>query len=369
MHKLLFNECRLGGLPLKNRFLRAATWDGMGERDGAFSPAQLELYKTLSRGGAALLTSGYIAVSADGRRNPEQNLLIDRNSQRQLSKIAAVCKNQDCRLMAQLVHCGGQARRSVTGRPLLAPSAIEHPLYEEVPGAFTSAQLQELIEAFAVAAARAREAGCDAVQIHAAHGYLLSQFLSPFVNRREDEFGGSLENRARLLHSCCRRVREKIGDDFIITVKLNGSDYFEEGLTAEESLEIAARLAEEGLDALEISGGSQLSAPLTPVPAGIEAGQSEFPFRDEFNLIEAGLRERKIDLPLIAVGGIRSLETAAELREKGASFISLCRPLIREPQLIRQWQLGREEPATCISCNRCFIPAYKGRGISCQMEK
>lgn len=361
MTQELFTPARLGQLTLKNRFHRSATWDGLGRADGSFSPAQRQLYQTLAKGGAGLLNTGFIAVNPRGRRSSDQNLLCNRKQTESLAEIAAIVHDHGSLLIAQLVHCGGQAHSSVSGRETVAPSAVDHPIYdEEAPREMTIDEIEETISDFAAAACRAREAGCDGVQIHAAHGYLVSQFLSPFSNRRQDEYGGNLAGRARFLMEIYGRIRSAVGRDFTVTIKINGSDYLEEGLEPKESLEVVQQLAELGLDGVEVSGGTPASRPLTPVPQQLRAGKKELPFFTEQKLFAD-----RLELPVIAVGGVRSLNAAEKLQQAGISFISLCRPLIRNPGLIADWQAGRSESSNCISCNRCFIPAFKGRGISC----
>ncbi|MEA3332020.1 MAG: NADH:flavin oxidoreductase [Pseudomonadota bacterium] len=355
-----FSPITLGHLTLKNRFVRSATWDGMSFSDGLFSPAQVELYQQLSAGGAAILTTGYIGINQQGRRNLEQNMLCNRKQQQSFAKVVEVAKNHDTCIQAQLVHCGGLADSGISCLPVVAPSAVEHPLFEQIPQELTKNEIETIITDFGEAAARAREAGCDGVQIHAAHGYLISQFLSPFSNQRTDEYGGNRENRARILIDCYKKIREYVGHDFMITAKINGSDYFVNGLECDDSLVIAQELVELGLDAIEVSGGNQISIPLTPIPKAIKAGENELPFAAEIYAFA-----KRLPIPVIAVGGIRSREMVEELLGKGVSLISLSRPLIKEPDLINQWQNGREEPATCNSCNRCFIPAFKGKGIKC----
>ncbi len=358
-----FSPTTLGRLTLKNRFVRSATWDGMGFNDGTFSPAQIELFNTLSHGGAGLLTSGFIAVTPQGRRNREQNLLCENRHVQSLRKLVAVAKREDTALIAQLVHCGGYASTETTKLPILAPNASREPIFEETPQALTEIEIKDIIVKFAEAASRAREAGCDGVQIHAAHGYLVSQFLSPCTNQREDNYGGNPENRARFLIEVYEKVRKYVGTDFTVTIKINGSDYFKNGLECEESLKVTQQLAELGLDGVEVSGGNPISDPLTPIPKNIKAGASEVPFKDEIFAFTESL-----SIPVAAVAGIRSLQTIAELIAKKVALISLCRPLICEPDLINQWQAGREEPSRCTSCNRCFIPAFKGKGIKCNKK-
>jgi len=358
-----FSPATLGRLTLKNRFIRSATWDGMGFNDGTFSPAQIELFRILSLGGAGLLTSGFIAVTPQGRRNREQNLLCENRHVQSLRKIAEAVKREEVALFAQLVHCGGYAKTETSNLPVVAPGDNQKPIFEEKPQALTETEIKDIITKFAETAARAREAGCDGVQIHAAHGYLISQFLSPCTNQRADNYGGSLENRARFLIEIYKKIRNYVGPDFTITIKINGSDYFKNGLKCEESLKITQQLAELGLDGVEVSGGNPISEPLTPIPKEIKAGKSEVPFKNEILAFT-----KSLSIPVAAVAGIRSLETIEELIAKGVSFISLCRPLICEPDLIKQWQAGREEPSRCTSCNRCFIPAFKGKGIKCNRK-
>ena len=358
-----FSSTILGQLTLKNHFIRSATWDGMGFSDGSFSPAQVELYRNLSLGGAGLLTTGFIAVTPQGRRNREQNLLCESRHGQSLRKVVEVVKREEVALVAQLVHCGGYAKTETSNLPIIAPDAEREPIFEDQPQAITETEIKILSTQFAEAASRAREAGCDGVQIHAAHGYLISQFLAPCTNHRTDNYGGSLKKRAHFLFEVYEKTRSYVGRDFTITIKINGSDYFPDGLECEESLKVTQQLAELGLDGVEVSGGNPISKPLTPVPQAIKAGDNEIPFKNELLMFT-----KSLSIPVAAVAGIRSLETVAELLNKGVSLISLSRPLICEPDLIKQWQAGREEPSRCNSCNRCFIPAFKGKGIKCNKK-
>ncbi len=358
-----FSSTTLGRLTLKNRFVRSATWDGMGFSDGSFSPAQIDLYRNLSRGGAGLLTTGFIAVTEQGRRNREQNLLCETRHEQSLRRVVEVVKREEVALIAQLVHCGGYAKTETSNLPIIAPDAEREPIFEDQPQAITEAEIKILSTQFAEAAARAREAGCDGVQIHAAHGYLISQFLSPCTNHRADNYGGTLENRARFLIEVYEKARSYVGTDFTVTIKINGSDYFPDGFECEDSIKVTQKLAELKLDGVEVSGGNPISKPLTPIPQAIKAGKNEVPFQNELLMFTESLQ-----IPVAAVAGIRSREAVEELINQGISLISLSRPLICEPDLIKQWQAGREEPSRCNSCNRCFIPAFKGKGIKCNKK-
>jgi 2,4-dienoyl-CoA reductase-like NADH-dependent reductase (Old Yellow Enzyme family) len=227
----------------------------------------------------------------------------------------------------------------------------------------SSEEIQETLEAMAGAARRARTAGFDAVQIHAAHGYLLSQFLSPATNCRQDDYGGSLENRARFVCDAVRAVRSAVGKGFPVLVKLNSEDFVTDGFERDDMLRVAALLAEAGVDALEMSGGTITN------PQETHCARKEHPSRpDEEVYYRQAARAYKaaISFPLILVGGIRSLAVAEQLIvDETADLIAFGRPLIAEPGLIRRWQTGSHDVAACISCNRCYVPLQAGQGVSC----
>jgi len=219
---------------------------------------------------------------------------------------------------------------------------------------------------FGLAAGRAKSAGFDGVQIHAAHGYLLSQFLSPFFNKRTDQYGGTVRDRARLLLEVVASVREVVGTDYPILVKMNSQDYLPGGLNVEDMVTTAELLRTAGLDALELSGGTYLSGKFGFCRTErLEPGKSEAYYEGA-----ARAYKDKVTVPLILGGGIRTLETAERLVSQGlADYIALSRPLIREPYLIERWRSGDMRPAACISGNGCFGPAGEGKGIFCTAER
>ncbi|MEA2108015.1 MAG: NADH:flavin oxidoreductase, partial [Pseudomonadota bacterium] len=355
-----FTPTFIGNLELKNRFIRSATWDGMAGIKGEVTPEQIKIYKTLAAGGAALLTSGYTFISPEGRQHHGQAGLDQDRVMEPLAELAEIVHQSGSRLFIQLVHCGGQANPKISRLPAKAPSAIDHQLFDQRPQELTRKEIKKLINDFATAAGRAKEAGCDGVQLHAAHGYLISQFLSPAINKRQDDFGGSLDNRFRFLRECFLRTREVVGRDFPLTIKINGQDYLENGLMLDETVEICQRLEEMGLDAIEISGGSKASSPKQPVIMKIDQPEKEAYFLDDAVAIQ-----RTVNIPVITVGGIRSPRTIDKIISLGIPLIALCRPLIREPELINRWQDGDLSPSSCTSCNGCFKPAWRGEGIRC----
>ncbi|MDI6726164.1 MAG: hypothetical protein QMD32_04305, partial [Smithellaceae bacterium] len=224
---------------------------------------------------------------------------------------------------------------------------------------------RELSDGFAAAARRAKAAGFDGVQIHSAHGYLLSQFLSPIFNRRHDDYGGTIQNRLRLHLEVCRAIRETVGDDYPVLIKINCEDFSENGLTPEDSLRACKLLSQAGVDAFEMSGGLLTGGKLSPSRSGINSPEKEAYFREH-----AKAFKKEINSPLILVGGLRSLDVAEEIIKTGtADYISLCRPLIREPGLINRWKSGDTGPATCKSDSLCFRPALTGKGIYCVVDE
>jgi 2,4-dienoyl-CoA reductase-like NADH-dependent reductase (Old Yellow Enzyme family) len=198
------------------------------------------------------------------------------------------------------------------------------------------------------------------VQLHGAHGYLINQFLSPLTNRRGDEYGGSVENRCRFLLEVCRAVRAAVGKDYPVMIKLSGCDFLDGGLSAEDALDVARALDREGIDAIEVSGGTGASGSRTPVRTGIETIEQE-----GYNLPLAKGIKAVAGCPVLVVGGFRSVEVAEQAVAAGLDGIALSRPLIWEPDLASRWQGGDTSKARCISCNGCFRPGLKGKGIRC----
>jgi 2,4-dienoyl-CoA reductase-like NADH-dependent reductase (Old Yellow Enzyme family) len=231
----------------------------------------------------------------------------------------------------------------------------------------TTEEVSATVRAFGQAAARAKEAGFDGVQLHAAHGYLLSEFLSPFFNKRDDEYGGSIDNRARIVLDAVRNVRAAVGDEFPVLVKINSTDMLEGGFTIEDMLQIAAMLESAGVDAIELSGGTSLALYLgNPNISWARVYPLDTADKEAYYREAAKLYREKILIPLMLVGGIRSFEVAEQLVEEGTTdYVSLCRPLIREPNLINRWEAGDTRRSECISDNGCIGALVAGEGAHC----
>lgn len=361
----LFDETRINGMHLANRLIRSATWEGMCAEDGRPSEKLAAYYGTLARGRVGLLISGYTYVRPDGKQLPGQMGIWRDDIVADLAQLAAAVHREGGKLCIQLVHAGGQTTsKLINGQPV-APSSVKVDQFPERPLELSREGISDVIDSFGKAARRAKEAGCDAVQLHAAHGYLINQFLSPLTNRRSDGYGGNIENRCRFLLEVYRAVRGTVGREFPVIIKLNGADNLEGGLTLEDAV-VAARLAtEEGVDAIEVSGGTPASGDLSPVRQGIETRESE-----AYNLPLAYRIKNAVTCPVMVVGGLRSFELIEGIvRREEADYVAFSRPLIREPNLPRRWEEGNESHARCISCNGCFKPGLKEGGIYCVVDK
>jgi len=363
-----FDPAAIGGLQLRNRFVRSATWEGMAGEGGAATPRLAALLRTLARGGVGLVIPGHTFVRPEGQAGPWQLGIHDDALIPGLATLAAAIHEGGAAACCQLAHAGMRARRELTGLDPVGPSRFDASGRDRGCRALETDELGALAQAFGAAARRAREAGFDAVQLHAAHGYLLSQFLSAQYNRREDGYGGSLENRSRLLLEAYAAVRAAVGPDFPVLVKINTNDYLVANKAAfhdQDMLAVCAALAGAGLDAVELSGGTPDSGKYAPVRMGMIREDREGYYR-----LPAKWFKERMDLPLILTGGVRSLPKVREFLGSGiCDFIGLSRPLICEPALVRRWSEGDEGPSLCKSENMCFKAARAGEGLFCKLRQ
>jgi 2,4-dienoyl-CoA reductase-like NADH-dependent reductase (Old Yellow Enzyme family) len=361
---VLFEPSIIGGMEVGNRFVRSATWEGMAEEDGTCPRRLIELVGRVAQGGVGLIIASHAYVRRDGQAGPGQVGVYQDALIEGLGKMAGAARDHGSRIVLQLAHAGQYADTGRTGHPGLTPSRIRA-VSKEPSREMEAGDIQEIVDAFGEAASRAKKSGFDGVQIHAAHGYLLSEFLSPFYNRRKDGYGGSVKNRARLLLEVVARIRAAVGETFPILLKMNCQDFMEGGLALSDSLETGLMLQEKGIAAIEISGGTPRSGRRGAVRMRINSEEKEAYFRQEAKAFKERLR-----IPIILVGGIRTVQLAERLVTEGyADYISMSRPLIREPDLIKRWETGDGKKAACISCNRCFKPAGTGEGIYCVVER
>jgi len=355
-----FDPITIDGVKIRNRFMRSATWDGTATDDGEVTDASVKVFEGLARGGVGLIVTGFAYVSEEGKAMMSQYGVSQDRHIKGLRRLVKAAHDYGAKIALQVVHAGidvALLRRS--DLIALAPSKLEgHPSPHR---ALTPAEIEEAVSDFGGAAARAKEAGFDAVQLHGAHGYLLSQFLSPLSNRRTDEWGGSPEGRRRFHVDVMRAVREAAGKDYPVWIKFGLQDGTDGGLPLNEGLAALQALANEGLSAAEISTGIGARSARVAKP-----GDEEHPYFRE----DSAEAKRAVDIPVMLVGGIRSLSMAADILNHGdADMISMCRPLIREPDLIARWQRGDTAPSKCISCLKCLATGVRGEPLECQEER
>ncbi|UCH95839.1 MAG: NADH:flavin oxidoreductase [Candidatus Aminicenantes bacterium] len=340
-----------------NRFVRSATCEYLADNDGRPGKRFLELYKKLAKGNIGMIITGFAYVMPNGKSTPGQAGIYSDDLIPLWKEVTKVFRDSDSIFLMQIVHGGRQVRPQGNPGPVWAPSPVpEESKYKTRPLEMTETQIKQVIDAFIKAAARAEQAGFHGIQLHVAHGYLLSQFLSPYTNRRTDDYGGNQEKRTRITVEIIKGIKEIVNDKFIISAKLNGEDFIEGGLTLKQAIESAKRLEDAGLDFIEISGGMAGSR--------LDAVRKDITTIDQEGYLRDHAREigKEVGIPTASVGGYRTLEFIEQtLRPGDVDLISLCRPFIREPDLLLKFKDNEIEKASCISCNKCFNP----RGIRC----
>ncbi len=360
----LFDPTEINGMNLQNRLIRSATWEGMCDAEGRPTSKLINYYQTLAKGRIGLIISGYTFIRKEGKQLPSQMGLYTEDFAPEMKALAKAVHDEGGKICIQLVHAGGQTDSATAGRRPLAPSSVRIAQFPEVPRKLSKEDIVEIVVAFGDAARRAQAFGFDAIQLHGAHGYLINQFLSPLTNRRTDSYGGSIENRCRFLLEVYRIVRQTVGNDYPVMIKLNGADFVDGGLSVEDAVFAANILDREGIDAIEVSGGTSASGNKTPVRTKIK-----HPTQEAYNLEQAKKIKVAVSCPVVVVGGYRSFEVADQsIRKERMDYIAMARPFIREPNLVQRWQQGDTSVAKCISCNGCFKPGLKEGGIYCVVD-
>ncbi len=361
----LFTPGRIAGVETRNRFIRSATSEGMADERGFVTPDYRQLHVNLVRGGVGLNFTGHACVLPNGKSLPGMTGIYDDAHVAGLREVTDAVHEEGGRIFAQIQHCGSQSLAPDIAP--VAPSVIVNPQFLRMPEEITPAQIEETIKAFGAAAGRVVAAGFDGVHVHAGHGYLISEFLSQHSNQREDEWGGSLENRQRFGLEAYRAIRAEVGPDFPVTWKLGLQDFVPGGLGLEEGMATAELFAAEGVDALEPSAG--LMSPIAEsartyvgvtrrraVEDGLVHRIFSEPTREAYFLDWAKELRGRVDCKLILVGGLRTTRVMEGAVAGGhADFVSLARPLIREPDLVNQIAAGRRGLVDCVSCNICLM--------------
>jgi len=363
--KELFEKTSINGLELKNRFIRSATWERMADDKGHLTDRLLNVYEKLADGGAAAIITGYAFVIEDEQPNARMMGIYNDSFIEEYKKLTDAVHKRGSKIILQIVYGGSFTWYNTAERVIWGPSAVTNKVSNVTPKEMTLEEIKILIEAFGDAALRAKKSGFDGVEIHGAHSYLLNMFLSPFFNVREDEYGGSAENRARIIYDIYDNSRAKVGKEFPILIKLNCSDFMgDKGFTFDDCKEICRNLAAKGIDAIEISGGPVFRAPKP------EKDPSGFPEesigKESYFAAYAKEIAQTVDVPVILVGGNRSVETMENLlNDSSAVYFSISRPLLSEPDLINKWSRDRNYKPRCVSCNKCFDE----NGNTCYLDR
>jgi len=365
MKSLLFEPIEIHGMQLKNRFVRSATYEACSTERGEITDKAIELYSRLAQGGVGLLITGLAYVHRNGQALLHQTAIDSDEFIPRLKKLADKAHEYSAKIAIQLAHAGRNSPAlKARGETPLAPSYLKNdPYWRESHWAMTAAEIEEIIDAFGQAARRVREAGFDAVQLHASHSWLFSQFLSPYSNRRPDQWGGNLENRMRFHVQVTNTIRKAVGQDYPVLIKLGVQDTIEDGLTLEEGCTVAQKLSSGGIDAIEVSEGLEKIGG-NHISKGIKPGKGEAYYAEWAKEVK-----RAVTVPIILVGGMRSFDVMERIvQENYADCVSMCRPFIREPDIVHRWQTKERKPAKCISCNLCVERVDRGESLECVQE-
>jgi len=394
----LMTPIKIGPVEIKNRMVKSATHESMAGPNGEVTEEVIRFYRRLAAGGVGLIISGNIFHDWAGHNWPLQLGLDNDGLIEGHQRLTSAVHEEGGTIFAQINDCGREASAAYSrGLHPRGPSAMPHTLFFHIPRAMTKDQIRETIASFAAACARAKTAGYDGVQIHGAHGYLVNQFLSPLMNRRKDEYGGPLENRWRFVQELYHAVRDTVGPDYPVTIKMNATDSYPLplGIRPKESVRTAKMLADLGLDALEVSCGCyeagmtlirgplpvrlalRTARELATLPAPIKGlvwltepvAMRLFPFRENYNIEYAREIKKLVKVPVMSIGGIRDPEQMERfIREGWTDMVSLARPLICEPNFPRRIAEGDLSPSSCVNCNICLMH-IQVKGLRCYRGK
>ena len=367
MFPVLLSPCKIGNVVIKNRVCKAPQTTGLSHMDGTVSSRLVRTYEDLAKGEVGMIIVEYAYVDRKFSKSASNQLgICDDEYMVGLGWLADMIKNNDCVPCIQIEHCG---RQRFLGPPMASASPNPWPLMYErygkaaIPAELSIDDIHQLIEDFGQAARRAKTAGFEVVEIHGAHGYLITNFLSPFTNQRKDWYGGSRENRFRFLEQVFKRCKELCGDDFPIIVRLSGTDYEPDGMTIEDTIYYAKRLEELGCAAIDVSGGDYHQMIHQVTPMQLSRGH---------NVWAAEAIKKEVNIPVFATGSITSPEFAEEILEAGkADFVSLGRPLLADPYWVKKAMEGRpEDISPCIRCNEGCLDRgnHLGKSINCTMN-
>lgn len=386
---MIFEQANIGSVQLKNRLIRSATHDGLADDNGAPSEKLIKKYAFMAENETGCIITGYAAVSRNGvSPYPRMLTIYDDSNIDAYKKLADAVHEKGAPIVLQIAHCGRQTSSKAIGCQKIAPSPVMHLFYPDKAKEMTEQDITNLIEDFANAAERAEKAGFDAVQLHGGHGYILHDFMSPYGNRRKDKWGGSTENRCRIVCEIIKAIKSRT--NIPVWIKISAEDNRKNGMNLKTTIEILRLLEASGLDAVEVSCGTvedgmnTMRSKVMPMDAVFKYREpcASFPSLlskvslaganlvnplikqpsplENFNVYNSGEIKKSLSIPVIAVGGIHKLQDMEDIVNNGkADFISMCRPFICEPNLAKKLHEGKQAEAKCIMCNYCGLVIEK----------
>ena len=339
--KTLFDKTKVSEMELKNRFIRSAIWEELADEKGHVTAELIKHYMELAQGGVSTIITGFSSIMEFDQPTNNMNGIYDDVFIDENKGLTTIVHEYNTNIIMQIVHGGSK----------WGPSAVEHLITKTTPKEMNKKDIKEVVQAFGDAAFRVKEAGFDGVQLHVAHGFLLSMFLNPYYNRRKDDYGSSIENRAKIVFESYKSVRDAVDEEFPVLVKVNSEDFMDQGLTAEDSLYVCKALSEMGVDLIEVSGGSYSSREGEgPIRGNLDKKEKQAYFKEY-----AARIAEDVDVPVALVGGNRNMDIMEEiLNQTNIEYFSLARPFICEPDIINRWINGDIASARCKSCDGCF---------------
>jgi len=395
---MIFDKAEISGITLKNRIIRSATHDGLADENGAPTDRLIRKYEFLAKNEVGCIITGYAGVSENGMSPYPAMLKIHKDELTESYKrLTEAVHKYDTPIILQLAHCGRQTSSKRIGAKKQAPSAMRHLFYPDKAQQLNENGIYDIIYDFVNAAKRAEKAGFDGVQLHAGHGYLLHDFLSPHGNKREDKWGGTTEKRCRIVEIIIKEIKEKTS--LPVWIKISAEDNRKNGMNIEEAVKICKILEKAGCDAIEVSCGTvedgmnTMRSKLMPMEAVFEYREpcASFPQPlkkislkaanlvnplikqpsplENFNIYNTSLIKDAVSVPVIVVGGIHRLSDMETIIETDkADFVSMCRPFICEPNFVKKLKDGTQTESKCIMCNYCGLVIEKGE-TKCLMGK
>ncbi len=390
----IFEKTSIGEMILKNRIIKSATHEGLGDDYGHPRKELSALYKKIAQNNVGAIITGLVSVQANGRFLKNLRMFDSDEYIEDYKALNLELKQYDTPIILQIAHGGGTCSPKIIGETALAPSAIKLRSFPTKPKELSDSEIQNIINNFVKAILRSKQAGFAGVQLHAAHGYLLAQFLSPHYNKRKDRWGGTTENRFRIVGMIIKEAKKKVGG-YPILVKMSALEGTKDGITINESINIAKLLEGAGCDAIEVSCGgddgfNSVRVVKTPLKAVFELVPfykkmspmkkkllsimaplifKKYSLIQNYNVATAIQIKNQIGIPVITVGGIRKLEDIEDIiTNKKIDYVSMARPFIIEPDIITKFIKGVQNESRCINCGYCLL-GITAKPIRCYYGK